>query len=84
MLPATCDARLDRSSWSIPRLFAVIASLGDVVPDEMDRVFNLGLGMVMLVSSDAVGSVLDTVLGRGLEATVVGEVAAGSGKVVVA
>jgi phosphoribosylformylglycinamidine cyclo-ligase len=83
VLPTMCDARLDRTSWGVPRLFTEIAALGGVAPDEMDRVFNLGLGMVLLVSPHVIGLVLDTALARGVEAKVVGEVVAGSRKVVI-
>ena len=48
VLPAGVDAVVERSAWEVPRVFAEIQRLGDVSDDEMARVFNLGLGMVVV------------------------------------
>ena len=48
VLPAGCDAVVERASWAVPRIFAEIQRLGAVDDDEMARVFNLGLGMVLV------------------------------------
>jgi phosphoribosylformylglycinamidine cyclo-ligase len=81
VLPTTCDAVVDRAAWSVPRLFGEIARLGQVAQSEMDRVFNLGLGMVLVVAADRVGPVLVS-LGGSLEPVVVGTVRQGTGRVV--
>lgn len=47
-LPAGLGAELDRSAWPVPRVFEWIASRG-VPDDEMLEVFNMGLGMLVLV-----------------------------------
>jgi phosphoribosylformylglycinamidine cyclo-ligase len=52
VLPPGVDAELDRSSWEVPRVFTEIQRLGDVADTEMARVFNLGLGMVVVVPPD--------------------------------
>lgn len=57
LAPGTA-ARLDRRTWEVPRIFSEIARLGSVADDEMARVFNLGLGMVLVVPPDALGAVL--------------------------
>ena len=82
VLPDGCDAHLDRRSWSVPRIFTEIARHGEVADDEMDRVFNLGLGMVLAVDPAAADAVLGALGGAGHEASVVGDVTAGSGRVV--
>ena len=65
VLPAGCDARLDRRGWETPRIFGEIARLGEVAEDEMARVFNLGLGMVLVVDQQAGEAVLAALSGAG-------------------
>jgi phosphoribosylformylglycinamidine cyclo-ligase len=50
ILPEATQAVIERDSWSIPPVFRWIQRLGEVEPDEMDRVFNMGLGLVLVVS----------------------------------
>ena len=50
-LPEGCRAVLVRGTWEIPPIFTEIRRLGMVDDDEMARVFNLGLGMVVAVSA---------------------------------
>jgi phosphoribosylformylglycinamidine cyclo-ligase len=49
VLPEGVDAELDRAAWEVPRVFTEIQRRGEVADDEMARVFNLGLGMVVVV-----------------------------------
>ena len=57
---------------------------GQVSPDEMVRVFNCGLGMVVAVDPDAADAALSLAHNEGITATIVGEVRAGNQKVVLA
>ncbi|MGH9093201.1 MAG: AIR synthase-related protein, partial [Acidimicrobiales bacterium] len=83
VLPPGCGAVLDRRAWEVPRIFGEIERLGEVAPEEMDRVFNLGLGMVLVVAAAAVDAVTGAVAAHGRAAPVVGEVRAGDGGVTV-
>ena len=47
MLPEGLAAQLDAAAWLVPPLFSVIQERGEVARDEMYRVFNMGLGLVM-------------------------------------
>jgi phosphoribosylformylglycinamidine cyclo-ligase len=49
ILPPGRRARLRRGSWPVPPVFGWLQRLGQVPQDEMDRVFNLGIGFVMVV-----------------------------------
>ena len=62
-LPQGCGAVIERGSWPVPRVFAEIQRRGDVADDEMARVFNLGLGMVAVVPTEAVGAAQDALAG---------------------
>ena len=80
MLPSDLDAVMHRSSWEVPRIFGEIAMTGGVVEAEMERVFNLGLGMVLAVAGDDADTSCSVLREAGHDATVVGEVVPGSGQ----
>ncbi|HKY16896.1 MAG TPA: phosphoribosylformylglycinamidine cyclo-ligase [Microthrixaceae bacterium] len=75
------DAIVDRTSWEAPRIFDEIQQLGSIDDAEMAKVFNLGIGMIVVVpDADAARTV--EVLGReGHQARVIGEITGGSGEV---
>ena len=52
-LPAGLGARINRSTWPVPPLFRLIQEEGNVDADEMYRVFNMGVGMVVIASPEA-------------------------------
>jgi phosphoribosylformylglycinamidine cyclo-ligase len=79
ILAPGCGAVLDRRTWEVPRIFAEIQRAGDISDDEMARVFNLGLGMVIAVRAEAVDRALGVLEPYGHQARVVGEVIAGDG-----
>ena len=76
-LPADMGARLDRSAWDEPRIFSEIARLGSVAEDEMDRVFNRGIGMTLVVEAGAADAALAALAGASQPASVIGEVVTG-------
>jgi phosphoribosylformylglycinamidine cyclo-ligase len=79
VLPDQCDAVVRRGSWSEPKIFGEVQAAGAVPDDEMERVFNLGLGMLAIVPGDEQFPALDRIRGAGHEAWVVGEVVSGKG-----
>ena len=50
ILPDGCAIRLHRGSWPIPKVFPWLQRLGSVDQAEMDRVFNMGIGLVVIVA----------------------------------
>jgi phosphoribosylformylglycinamidine cyclo-ligase len=52
VLPAGLTAVLQAGSWPVPPVFAFLAEAGNVSADEILRVFNCGLGMVLAVPAD--------------------------------
>jgi phosphoribosylformylglycinamidine cyclo-ligase len=50
ILPKSCDAVIDTKSWRVPPIFQMLQRHGDVDPAEMYQVFNMGIGMVAIVS----------------------------------
>ncbi|MEU6427049.1 phosphoribosylformylglycinamidine cyclo-ligase [Microbispora sp. NPDC046973] len=79
-LPGTVDALLDRNSWTPPAIFEVLAGRGGVPQEEMDKTFNLGVGMCAIVPAAEADKALALLTGRGLPAWVLGEVVEGEGR----
>ncbi|MER7505102.1 phosphoribosylformylglycinamidine cyclo-ligase [Nonomuraea pusilla] len=78
-LPAHLDAVLDRSSWTPPAIFEVLAGHGRIAQQDMDRTFNLGVGMAAIVAPGAADAAIRLLASRGLPAWVMGEIVPGKG-----
>ncbi len=83
-LPDTLDAVIDAGSWEIPPLFASLEDAGNVARDEMYRVFNMGVGMVVIAAKADADAIIGRARGAGVVAWEMGEVRAGTGSVIVA
>ncbi len=81
VLPAGVDAVVDRSSWESPRIFGELQRLGEVGEDEMARVFNLGIGMIVVVPETDTYKALDVLRAAGQRASVIGSITSGDGRV---
>lgn len=81
VLPAHLDALIDQHTWVRPRIFDEIARIGEVDETEMARTFNLGIGMILVVRDDSANDALDSLHDAGLDASLIGEVVHGSGRV---
>lgn len=81
ILPQSCSVELDRSSWTAPAIFELIQKRGNIKDEEMFRVFNMGVGMVVLCAKDCSDKILQIVTG----ASVIGRVikANGSERVII-
>jgi phosphoribosylformylglycinamidine cyclo-ligase len=81
VLPAGADAVVDTGAWVEPTIFAEIRARDDVDDAEMGRVFNLGIGMVLVVEPGGVADALDALVAAGCPAVVMGRVTEGTGRV---
>ena len=72
------DAVFDSSAWPVPRIFTEIQAAGDVEDAEMQRVFNLGLGMVIAVPPTEVGAATEALTASGHPPSVVGGLQVGT------
>jgi phosphoribosylformylglycinamidine cyclo-ligase len=50
IVPSEVQVVLERGSWDVPPVFPWVQGLGGIASDEMERVFNMGVGMVLVVS----------------------------------
>ncbi|HRF00167.1 MAG TPA: phosphoribosylformylglycinamidine cyclo-ligase [Pirellulaceae bacterium] len=84
IVPDGVSLRIDRDSWTAPPAFDWLRCLADLDLAEMFRVFNMGIGMVMIVSPHHAGPVADLIATTGLPHWTIGravEVPSGSRKV---
>jgi phosphoribosylformylglycinamidine cyclo-ligase len=75
VIPGGLTARIDVTSWTPPPLFYWVLELGHISEDEAFRVFNMGIGFVLVCSRENVAEVLQAAP----EALVIGEVTADNG-----
>ena len=80
VLPANCDCIIRKGSWEMPPLFALLQRHGRVPEAELYQVFNMGIGMVLIVAREQADEVLRFSRGRQQDAWVIGEIARGSGR----
>lgn len=81
ILPPGCGARIDRSSWELAPEFRWLQDLGGIAQDEMFRVFNMGIGFVLVVNPYFADSVCRQIAEHRIPAWVIGEIVAGDAKV---
>jgi phosphoribosylformylglycinamidine cyclo-ligase len=75
------DAVVDRSTWHPQPIFDLVATKGRVDDEEMERTFNLGIGMIAVVSPEDADRALALLTGRQVNAWAVGEIVEGNGQV---
>ena len=76
IVPETVQVMLERGSWSVPPVFPWVQSLGGIAADEMERVFNMGIGMVLVVSPHFADSIQKQLADLGHESFRLGSVKA--------
>lgn len=76
ILPGDCRLEIDRRSWTAPPVFGWLQQLGNIDREEMFRVFNMGIGFVILCRPDAVSAVQRELTSEQLPHTVLGEIRA--------
>lgn len=74
VIPAGLTARLDRRAWTPLPVFGYIAGQGRVARDEMEKAFNMGIGMACVIAPDDVDRALAILTARHVPAVVLGTV----------
>jgi phosphoribosylformylglycinamidine cyclo-ligase len=77
LLPEGREVRIDRAAWSRPPIFDWLQKLGDVDTEEMYQVFNMGIGLALIISPYYADSVRRTVEGHGIACWPIGRVQSG-------
>jgi phosphoribosylformylglycinamidine cyclo-ligase len=79
-LPENTLARIRKDSWPRPPVFQWLQRTGNVAEDEMFRVFNCGIGMVLVLSKDHVKQAAETLRAAGETVYEIGTIEKGSGE----
>jgi phosphoribosylformylglycinamidine cyclo-ligase len=81
VLPKTLDAEIELESWRPLPIFELIQEEGNVAPEEMFRTFNMGVGMVLIISPHDEAEAAAFLKKQGEEAWTIGHIVPGTGKV---
>jgi phosphoribosylformylglycinamidine cyclo-ligase len=79
VLPAKLDAVVYKGTWDMLPIFQIIQAKGRVDEAELYQVFNMGIGMVAIVSEEQTGAVLRAIQAEKHKAWIIGEVEKGTG-----
>jgi phosphoribosylformylglycinamidine cyclo-ligase len=74
ILPASCQARLQKGSWEVPPIFSLMQRLGGISDAEMKKVFNNGLGMILAVPGNRSEEIMAFLKDRGEPGFLIGEI----------
>jgi len=74
VLPNSCHAIIETSKWPLPTIFTVLQNGGRIIPEEMARTFNCGVGMVAVVAPDDSAVVVRLLKGAGESAFEIGRI----------
>ena len=77
VIPKGCSVEIREGTWPVPPLFTFLQQTGDVPRDEMFRVFNMGVGMVLVSAPKETAGLLKTLAKAGEKPSLVGKVVRG-------
>ena len=77
ILPKGCRARVHRGAWPVPPIFQVLRKMGKVNEEELYRVFNMGIGLALVVSANHVEKLTARAAELGDRGYRIGEIVAG-------
>jgi phosphoribosylformylglycinamidine cyclo-ligase len=83
VLGKNCDAVLKKSTWPVPPIFKFLADKGPVEEKEMFGVFNMGIGLVLVVAEDFAESIRAKLTRYGEKVFKIGRITSGSGNVII-
>jgi phosphoribosylformylglycinamidine cyclo-ligase len=81
ILPKGLNARIDPDTWKVPREMELIVEWGRISFKERYKVFNMGIGMVLVMHGGAVDDALLILKKHHIEGIIIGEIVAGKGEV---
>lgn len=81
VFPHGLDARIERGSWPVPRIFSFLQEAGNIEEEEMYQVFNMGVGLVLIVAREKREKALEVLKNLGEKPVLIGEMVRGSHRV---
>ena len=82
VLPKDCNAELEKSSWPVNDIFKYLQKAGPVEEKEMYRVFNMGIGFVLIVDKNHAADISARLKDTGQQVFQIGTITKGNGKVI--
>ena len=83
IIPGSMDAFIEERSWRVPAVFKFLQELGNIDRDEMFRVFNMGIGMVVIIAPGEFDKVKSIASELGEDIYNIGIITSGDGKVII-
>lgn len=81
ILPKNVNAQIDPKSWTPSPIFGWLQSRGEIDTSEMRRVFNMGIGMAIVVNDYYASSIASQMMSLGIDCQKIGSITSGTGKV---
>lgn len=82
VLPKDCNAVIKKSSWPRHKIFTFLQQTGPVEEEEMFRVFNMGIGFVLIVAEDFASAIVRKLTRFGEQVYKIGRITTGTGRVI--
>jgi len=79
VLPESLGVSIRRGTWEIPRIFSFLQEQGGLAEEEMYNVFNMGIGMVLVLAKEEADAALAHLQTQGEQAAIIGEVTSSEG-----
>ena len=81
-VPKGMGVKIDKGTWPVPPIFDILQDVGDIMEKDMFGIFNMGIGMGIIVDSDIAGEIVSFCEGIGEKAYIIGEVTEKDGVVI--
>jgi phosphoribosylformylglycinamidine cyclo-ligase len=79
IFPQGVRARIERKTWMVPPIFQVLSKVGQVDREEMYRVFNMGVGLILVLPANSVSALLAKAAAMGDQGWMIGEIVSSTG-----
>ena len=83
ILPGNCDAVIRKGAWEVPPIFTLLRERGRVAETELYQVFNMGIGMIAVVSPEAAAKARRLLEAEGHRCWQIGHIVSGHGRTVI-
>ena len=83
VLPANTDAFIDSSTWPVLPIFQLIQKTGNIDIAEMFRVFNMGIGLTLIVDKNQADDICRFVRDENAEPYIIGQIRTGTKKIII-
>src|SRR5262249_10932337 len=80
VLPKNCDVLIRKGSWTVPPIFQLLQQRGNTSEAELYQVFNMGIGMALIIAAEKLNAILKFIRARQYEVWAIGEVVKGRGQ----